>query len=152
MSNKEHGSQQGTAGTSHSGHSLSLKRRHLPLDRKRWYFMASCQPRREMTAQNRCACYFHRRAESTVAKRIKSVLGTNKNLRIKTCRWVLNKWRDGKKNNILRSGILTSDVRNNEENMGTVRNNPTISRNHRLEEETERHFINFPGSGHRPTR
>lgn len=83
---------------------------------------ASCREEGNFQPQTRVH-YLHRSAGSTVIKRIKSILGTNKNLRPKTCIWVLNKWRECKKNNIFRSGILKPEyVRNNEENISTVKN------------------------------
>lgn len=65
-----------------------------------------------------------------MVKRIKSILGTNKNLRTKTCIWVLNKWRECKKNNIFRSRILKpEDICNEEENISAVKTSLSISRN-----------------------
>lgn len=112
-----------------SAHLSSLRRHNLPLDRKRWVLGGILSRGGKLPPTNTCVHYLHRSAGSTVIKRIKSILGTNKNLRTKTCIWVLNKRRECKKNNIFRSGILKPEyVRNNEENISTVKNSHTISR------------------------
>lgn len=59
----------------------------------------------KLPPQNICARYLHQSAGTTVVKRINSILGTNKNLRAKTHIWVLNTWREYKKNNIFRRRI-----------------------------------------------